>query len=70
VPGEGSSGLRGSFPGSGHPKATTEGVADWREHTTSAFDLVTSPGGHFCLTAHTDQIAPKITTTHAGLPAG
>ncbi|MFD7711541.1 thioesterase II family protein [Streptomyces sp. NPDC059785] len=55
--------------GSDDPKVTTEEAAAWQEHTTSAFDLVTFPGGHFYLTAHTVQVARQITTTLAALPA-
>jgi len=57
-----------ALTGSDDPKVTAEEAAAWQEHTTSAFDLVTFPGGHFYLTEHTARIAGLITTTLTAQP--
>ncbi|MEU5832699.1 alpha/beta fold hydrolase [Streptomyces diacarni] len=49
-----------AMTGTEDPKVTVEEAAAWQEHTTSAFDLVTFPGGHFYLTAHAPQVAQLI----------
>ncbi|MFS8204275.1 thioesterase II family protein [Streptomyces sp. CWNU-52B] len=38
-------------------------VADWRDHTTGAFDLKVFPGGHFFVTDHEPEIASLVTAT-------
>ncbi|WP_329363862.1 alpha/beta fold hydrolase [Streptomyces sp. NBC_00669] len=54
--------------GADDPKVTAEEAAAWQEHTTSAFDLVTFPGGHFYLTAHAAPVAHLIAATLTGVP--
>uniref|UniRef100_UPI0015F01EFA thioesterase II family protein n=1 Tax=Streptomyces shenzhenensis TaxID=943815 RepID=UPI0015F01EFA len=51
------------------PKVTAEEARAWREHTTSAFDLVTFPGGHFYLTTQAAEVARVISTALAPPPA-
>lgn len=49
--------------GDSDPQTTAEEARAWREHTTSEFELVTFPGGHFFLNDHQPTIADFVTRT-------
>ncbi|MFI6090860.1 thioesterase II family protein [Streptomyces sp. NPDC051218] len=51
-----------ALTGDADPKATTDEVRKWADHTTGQFEMTLYPGGHFFLNAH----APAVTEEIAG----
>ncbi|WP_299538172.1 thioesterase II family protein [uncultured Streptomyces sp.] len=49
-----------ALTGDSDPKATTDEVRRWAEHTDGAFDMVVYPGGHFYLNAHAPAVIDEI----------
>ena len=49
--------------GDNDPKTTVDEAKEWARHTTASSDLHVFPGGHFFLTAHSDEII-KILEQH------
>ncbi|MER8265617.1 thioesterase II family protein [Streptomyces griseus] len=49
-----------ALTGDADPKATTDEVRAWADHTTGPFDMTVYPGGHFYLNAHSTAVTDKI----------
>ncbi|MEE1943113.1 alpha/beta fold hydrolase [Streptomyces sp. TRM 70361] len=49
-----------ALTGDADPKATTDEVRTWADHTTGRFEMTVYPGGHFYLNAHAPAVTEEI----------
>ncbi|MDB1089998.1 alpha/beta fold hydrolase [Streptomyces sp. ACA25] len=49
-----------ALTGEADPKATTDEVRRWAEHTEGRFDMIVYPGGHFYLNTHAPAVIEEI----------
>ncbi|MET9772269.1 alpha/beta fold hydrolase [Streptomyces sp. NPDC006415] len=49
-----------ALTGDTDPKATTDEVRTWADHTTGRFDMTVYPGGHFYLNTHAPAVTEEI----------
>ncbi|MFJ9888822.1 thioesterase II family protein [Streptomyces sp. NPDC091287] len=49
-----------ALTGDTDPKATTDEVRTWADHTTGPFEMTVYPGGHFYLNTHAPAVTDKI----------
>lgn len=56
-----------ALTGDADPKATTDEVRKWADHTTGQFEMTVYPGGHFYLNTHAPAVTDKIASWLAPL---